>query len=880
MIITDQILVFLERQPRRQATYKQLLAGLSAHGRERNQLRPLLGELLRRKKIIELRHAYRLAPERETPQPAKTHTAAPGSLAAGGRLRGRISLHADGFGFVLPDRDSAAAGEDVFIPPPMIGGAMHGDTVEVELVRAHGQRRAGKVMRILRRQHATVVGTFHATPRENYIQPFDFRLAQRILIPPGAERPAESGELHRVYGSEAQRSGAPSQAQRSGAPSQAQRSGAPSEAQRSGATSEAQRSGATSKVKRSGALSAAKRRDPSSSSPPSEAAILPPAASPLRGAAQPGRRGLEGLIVEAEITDYGSPTRAMRGRLIEVLGERDEFGVDVEIIIRKHHLPHRFTPATLEEAQRMHARATHAAGKNTSPMLASRRDFRRLPIVTIDGETARDFDDAIYVERLPGGAFALQVHIADVAHYVQPDSELDREARLRGTSVYFPDRAIPMLPAELSTDLCSLRPLEERLVMSCLMEVSAQGEIVAYEIVPGVIRSAARLTYTRVNQQLQAPSPAADLPQGVDWEAMLELQRAFYRKRQRDGSIDFDLPEPEIAFDEFGLMRSIVKSERNQAHRLIEEYMLAANQAVALHLERHGGDAIYRIHEMPEAAKIMAFEEIAASFGYTLGAAAPVARRMAAQGRQGKRLEIPLTQSFRITPRHYQQLTAKISGRPEERILSYLMLRSLPQARYNAENQGHFALAMATYTHFTSPIRRYPDLLVHRILKQILPREGSGRMAYHAPRYQAGKAPRAQGETAAAPASSDHRRLRALAREASDAERRAEEAERELLEWKKVRFMEKRMGERFPALIVNATKQGLYVELLDLFIEGLVPAASLEDDLYRFHAANHAWAGQRSRKQLRIGEHLEVLVERIDPVRNRLHFALAAGDQD
>ena len=821
MITSNAILDLLQRQPRHQATFKQMVKELGGRGAERQRLRMLLSDLLREKKLRELRHAYQLAPER--PAKAAQHSRPAGasgtrrieSDGGGNRVHGRISLHADGFGFVLPDRDAPDAGADIFIPPPMTGGAMHGDRVEVELTRtqAGGQRRAGKVVRILRRLHATVVGTFHATPRQNYIQPFDYRLSQRIFIPPGEEQPAETDlERHRVIGREAK------------------------------VTLPAGRRGA-------------------------------PAAREARA------QNLDGLVVEVEVTDYGSATRPLRGKVIEVLGARDDFGVDVEIIIRKHHLPHRFADAVLDEARRLHAKA-HAGFP-----LEGRRDFRHLPIVTIDGESARDFDDAVHVERLPGGGFALQVHIADVAHYVQPDSELDHEARLRGTSVYFPDRAIPMLPTELSTDLCSLRPLEERPVMSCLMEITPAGEIAAYEIVPGVIRSAARLTYTRVNQQLQAviadeyaaSLPAADLPPDIDWLAMLELQQAFYAKRQRDGSIDFDLPEPEISFDEFGLMRSIVKSERNVAHRLIEEYMLAANQAVALHLERQNVASIYRIHDVPDPAKVLEFEEIAAGFGYSLSPAAMNARQPVTRKRD-RRQQIQLAPSLRVAPRNYQQLAARISGKPEERILSYLMLRSLPQARYNPANSGHFALAMATYTHFTSPIRRYPDLLVHRILKRLLPPGGSGRQLYRARRYQPESAPFPPPEELAA-SPLPYARLRALARESSDAERRAEEAERDLLDWKKVRFMETRLGERFSALVTNANKNGCFVELLDLFIEGLVPAATLEDDGYRFQPGTREWVGQHSRRHLRIGDHLDVLVERIDPVRNRIHFALAETDE-
>src|SRR6266566_666277 len=392
-------------------------------------------------------------------------------------------------------------------------------------------------------------------------------------------------------------------------------------------------------------------------------------------------------------------------------------------MIRKHHLPHRFPPEVLEEAQ-------EAEALIPARELQKRRDFRALPIVTIDGETARDFDDAVTVRRLKNGNFELQVHIADVAQYVIPDSAIDQEARLRGTSVYFPDRAVPMLPLELSTDICSLRPRVDRLVMSCIMEIDHQGEIVRYELCPGVIRSAERMTYTGVNVVLEGDASMrkryADLT-GV-FELMRDLAMILNRKRERRGSIDFDLPEPVIEFDEFGLMKSIARSDRNIAHRLIEEFMLSANECVAGYLETKGIPSLYRIHEKPDAKRVYDFEVIAATFGYSLGVGAlPIQRvqfktdRRASYGTGKRPREIEIPKEVHITPRMYQKLTEKIAGKPEERILSFLMLRSLKQARYSEENLGHFALAAPTYTHFTSPIRRYPDLIVHRILKDVLP---------------------------------------------------------------------------------------------------------------------------------------------------------------
>ena len=510
----------------------------------------------------------------------------------------------------------------------------------------------------MNRAHPTVVGIFHYGDRRNYVTPIDSKITQEIVIPEGQESPVVKDVA--------------------------------------GSTEATPRSrGKKKSAHRVLGEEAARHADWSD---------------------------LEGVVVDVEITEWPSATQNPRGRVIEVLGREDDFGVDVEITIRKFHLPHHFPSAVLEEAQNVPAIIP-------SSELHRRRDFREFAIVTIDGETARDFDDAVLVRQLANHNYELQVHIADVAHYVTPDSALDQEARLRGTSVYFPDRAVPMLPLELSTDICSLRPQVERLVLSCIMEIDHRGEIVAYDLGEGVIRSAERMTYTDVNAILEGDQPLRKryAPLVSTFELMRDLAQILNRKRERRGSIDFDLPEPVIQFDEFGLMKSITRSERNIAHRLIEEFMLSANETVAHHLESHRIASVYRIHEKPDAKRVYDFETIAATFGYSLGVGAlPIQRvqmkadRRAAYG-SGKRvrdLEIP--KEVHITPRMYQKLTEKIAGKPEERILSYLMLRSLKQARYSEENLGHFALAAPTYTHFTSPIRRYPDLIVHRILKEVL----------------------------------------------------------------------------------------------------------------------------------------------------------------
>jgi ribonuclease R len=596
-----------------------------------------------------------------------------------------------------------------------------------------------------------------------------------------------------------------------------------------------------------------------------------------------------------EITDWPSPTQNPRGRVIEILGREDDFGVDVEITIRKFHLPHHFPATALKEAQ-------DTPVVISSRELHSRRDFRSLPIVTIDGETARDFDDAVLVRMLPNGNFELHVHIADVAQYVTAGSALDQEARLRGTSVYFPDRAVPMLPLELSTDICSLRPQVERLVLSCVMEMDHRGEIVGYELSEGVIRSAERMTYTAVHAVLEGDAAMRERygPLVATFELMRDLALILNRKRQRRGSIDFDLPEPVIEFDEFGLMKSITRSERNVEHRLIEEFMLSANECVAHHLESKHIASLYRVHEKPDAKRVYDFEVIAATFGYSLGVGAlPIHRvqmksdRRSAYG-TGKRVrEIEVPKEVHITPRMYQKLTEKIAGKPEERILSYLMLRSLKQARYSEENLGHFALAATSYTHFTSPIRRYPDLIVHRILRDVLRKDDSGTAGLR-PTGQTRMAVPMQASADEAPSPWSKRRdhaahrvaqeplggpialeeLHEIAEESSMSERRADDAERDLMEWKKVKFMQDRVGEDFDGLITSVTKFGFFVELSDLFVEGLVPLNTLIDDRYTYHENTREIIGQHSRKTYSIGQQIRVLVDRIDPVEKKIQFAV------
>ena len=601
---------------------------------------------------------------------------------------------------------------------------------------------------------------------------------------------------------------------------------------------------------------------------------------------------LDGAVVNVELTRFPKGGLAPAGRVIEILGRPGEIGVDVEIIIRKHHLPNIFPDEVQQEA-----RATQAQVAERD--LAGRRDFRHLPVVTIDGETARDFDDAVHVTALPNGHYELQVHIADVAHYVARGSGLDREARLRGTSVYFPNRAVPMLPEELSNGICSLNPKVDRLVMSVVMELDGAAKLLRAELFQGVIRSAERMTYTNVNKVIEGDTEMTRryAPLVSEFQKMKELALLLNKRRRARGSIDFDLPEAVIEFDDEGRMLSIVRSERNIAHRLIEEFMLAANEAVAEYLEKRGVASLHRVHEKPDPKKVLEFEELAQAFGYSLGVEDLAERRVtvrhgrtrpqAREGRGGRgrmrpmSVTMPAAEEVDIRPQHYQRLTEKIAGKPEERILSYLMLRSLKQARYAVDVLGHFALATKEYTHFTSPIRRYPDLIVHRALKWALENPDVAPLRAHVENARTGKQ-----ETVAVLGPYRRVELQDIAAESSEAERRADAAERELMEWKTAQFMESHLGEEYSALIISVQKFGFFVELVEIFVEGLVNIDRLEEftgQRCAYHDRDHSivcepYRGSRrgggARRRFRLGDRVKVRAERIDPFRHRVEFSV------
>jgi ribonuclease R len=532
-----------------------------------------------------------------------------------------------------------------------------------------------------------------------------------------------------------------------------------------------------------------------------------------------------GEMVTVEITKWGTPARGPIGRVVEVLGHIDDPGVDTEIILRKHGIPDAHSDEAIDEARRL---GTEVKERD----IKGRTDFRDLVTVTIDGEDARDFDDAITIERLPNGHYWLGVHIADVAHYVRDGGALDTEAYERGTSVYFPERAVHMFPEELATGLCSLRPHVDRLVQSCLMEVNKKGDVVRYEVHDGVINSNERMTYTDVNAILtdrDAVVMARYESLVPLFERMRDLFEILKRRRRRRGSIDFDMKEPEIVLDDEGMVEEIVALERNVAHRLIEEFMLVANETVAQHLSDHGVPTLYRIHEEPDPMKVEQFEEFIGTLGYSLNAPPDD-----------------------VSPRHFQKLVERMHGTPEEKPIAFLMLRTMQKARYDPENLGHFGLAAESYTHFTSPIRRYPDLVVHRTLRE----SRHGRMDEDRREQLEEDMPE-------------------IARHTSERERRADDAERELVQWKKVRFMADKVGDEFEGYVTGVSAFGLYIELIEHFVEGMVHVSTMADDYYRFVEKAHLLKGENTGKAYRLGDRVAVQVIKVDMERRQVDLGLS-----
>lgn len=529
----------------------------------------------------------------------------------------------------------------------------------------------------------------------------------------------------------------------------------------------------------------------------------------------------DGQMVVVAIIRQPSAQERPVGKVIEVLGDHMAPGMEIDVAIRNHDLPYQWPEAVLDESTRFPVEVPAAAIKG-------RLDLRGLPFVTIDGEDAKDFDDAVYAEP-KGKSWVLYVAIADVSHYVMPGSALDQEARNRGNSVYFPERVIPMLPEALSNGLCSLKPEVDRLTQVCEMKINAAGKITDYRFHEAVIHSHARLTYNQVFAMVEENDEALQKKYHALFphlQNLFALYHILHEARVRRGSIDFDMPETKIIFGEGRKIERIVQVVRNDAHRVIEECMLCANICAAEYLLKHNFPALFRIHEGPNDQKLDDLRRFLGELGLKL------------PGRHEP------------TPSDYAKLLQSIAVRPDGHLIQMMLLRSLSQAVYSAENKGHFGLAYDAYTHFTSPIRRYPDLLVHRAIRQILRKQFK------------------QSDDVL-------RRLEDEGEHCSMTERRADDATREVIDWLKCEFMLNKVGEEFAGVIATVTGFGFFVMLKDIYVEGLVHISSLPNDYYQFDPTKQALLGERSGRRYRLGDALQVKVVRVDLDQRQIDFQLA-----
>ena len=529
--------------------------------------------------------------------------------------------------------------------------------------------------------------------------------------------------------------------------------------------------------------------------------------------------------VIARITRHAGSASAAQAAVVKRLDPDRPVELGTESAIARFDLPHEFPAAALREAQ--------ASGEQVDPRESNARiDLRELPLVTIDGEDARDFDDAVYAEPHPAG-FRLIVAIADVSHYVRPGSAVDAEAQKRGTSVYFPTRVLPMLPTALSDHLCSLAPHVDRLCFAADMVVSQNGALKGARFYPAVMRSAARLTYTLANQALIEGRPAARAQLGPLTERLLvlvDVYRALYKARSRRGALDFDAAEAEFVIDEAERVRAIELRMRNEAHRLIEECMILANVAVAEELEKAHVPTLYRVHGTPEDEKL---ERLVTTL-----------RALGIEAR------IPKT----VTTRDLQAIARRVPDASERAFVESLVVRAMPQAIYQPTNIGHFGLALTHYAHFTSPIRRYPDLVVHRTLKSLIGAKGGAAVRY---------APTELG---------------ALGESTSRLEKRADEADRYVSTFLKCTYLKERIGQTFRGLITTVVEFGCFVQILDAAVDGLLHLDNLSDDQYVMEDDGHAWRGRRSGRRLRTGSHVRVVVTAVNPIEGLIDLALAEED--
>ncbi|MGB9780773.1 ribonuclease R [Caldanaerobacter sp.] len=535
-----------------------------------------------------------------------------------------------------------------------------------------------------------------------------------------------------------------------------------------------------------------------------------------------------GMKVVVRITKWPEGRRSPEGEIIEVLGYKGEPGIEIKSILRSYDIPETFPKEVLKEAEELPEEIPQRERKR-------RVDLTELRFVTIDGEDAKDLDDAVYVEKLENGHYLLYVSIADVSHYVKEGSHLDKEALKRGCSVYFLDRVIPMLPPKLSNGICSLNPKEHRLTLTVKMEINKKGEVVDHEIFESIIESKERMTYTNVYKILEEEDEELKKRYShliEDFKLMRELALVLLEKRKRRGSVDFDFPEAKVIVDEKGKPIDIVKVERNIAHKIIEEFMLAANETVAEHMHWLNVPFVYRIHEHPDIEKLQAFNKFIHNLGYHI------------KGIEGGD----------IHPKALQDLINQVKGKTEQKVVETLLLRSLKRARYSPEDVGHYALAARYYTHFTSPIRRYPDLVIHRIIKEYI----NGKLTEKRQKHY-------------------NRILEDIAAKSSERERAAETAEREIEELKKVEYMVDKVGNVYKGIISNVTSYGFFVELENT-VEGLVDVASLEDDYYVFDPEKYVIIGERTKKIFSIGKEVLVRVAHVNVDNREIDFVLVEED--
>ncbi len=534
-----------------------------------------------------------------------------------------------------------------------------------------------------------------------------------------------------------------------------------------------------------------------------------------------GKGARTGQIVVAELLDFRPERRNPEGRIIEILGDPEDLSVQTKIVIHKYDLPHDLPEEAAEELDRLpeEVREEDKAG---------REDLTQIPLVTIDGETARDFDDAVYVEKRRQG-WRLYVAIADVSHYVPLGSALDEEAYRRGTSVYFPNAVVPMFPEKLSNNLCSLNPEVDRLALAVVIDFDREARVKRTRFTKAVIRSHHRFTYTEVKQILvdkdrtiRREHKAFLSP--LKW--MAELAMKLKAQREARGSIDFDLPEPQIVLSMKGELEDIVRRERNLAHMIIEEFMIAANEAVARHLTELEYPILYRIHEAPDTDRVKEFAEFAATLGLDL--------------------KIPK----RLSPAWFQKVLKEVEGKPYAYIVNTILLRTMKQASYDPYNLGHFGLASDCYCHFTSPIRRFPDLVVHRALKAHLE----------------GKSPPYRLET-----------LKEMGKHLSQRERVAMEAEREMIDRVRVRLMADRLGEEYEGVISGVAAFGFFVELFEVFVSGVVRLVDIPDDYYVLDEKRHRLVGTRTGRIFQIGDVVRVRVKGVDVARRHINFELVTS---